>query len=135
MINWIHQEHEYGCGIACLAMVCNSTYKQVKDWFLKHNIDIEAKNGGSFFEWELYLSEHGYSNTRRFKTINGIEREEWPPKILGKINLCQVSTKSNRGHAIVLLADGTILDPYSEYNMSLSDYKSVDNILSIYKIE
>jgi hypothetical protein len=131
---WVQQQDAYGCGIAALAMICGHGYDQVKEWFLLHGRDIVANKGGTWWDWDVYLTEHGFAVARKFPMINNEPRAIWPPEPFGDIHLCEVRPCSSNLHAVVMLADGRILDPLFPLERSLSRYPCVESVAAIARI-
>jgi hypothetical protein len=160
---WVRQEHENGCVIASVAMVLGRSYRSVHDelapqiwwydyelaksdefkdndertracWkrgadFSKHGIDV-----GSVFRW---LEENGYATQLRWRYRWGHEVvAEWPPKPFAPIHICAV-TATRGSHAIVMLADGTLLDPWREPGSwcgTWEQYGKVEQVCGIWKV-
>jgi hypothetical protein len=132
----IRQCNSYDCGIACLSIITGNDYDQIIDWF--RPVDF-GKNGISHHGMDAYLVEHGYSIGRKFKYFGVFEkppREKWPCEPFAEIHLCEVKVYENApiNHFVVMLRDGTVLDPLSDETKSLKYYHKIHNIAGIYKI-
>jgi hypothetical protein len=132
--SYISQEDTYGCGLASLAMISGRGYQYVAEWFLSYGRDIVKKKGGTMFDWDMYLVEHGYSVARKFCTLNGIHRPEWPPKPFAPVHLCEVRPTENKFHVVVMDECGNVLDPWRKGIFQLLDYISVESVAGVYKI-
>jgi hypothetical protein len=55
------------------------------------------------------LQRHGFWRQRTYRAWSG--DENWPPTPFAPIHLCQVDMKSGNAHFVVMLDDGTVLDP------------------------
>ena len=131
------QEDLNGCGLACLAMVTDQTYGQVKADFTGFDND-----GITEFHLWAYLSDHDYAWQwmyeyliyKRRKTGDGTwqtqAREEWPPRLWADVHIASVRN-SNGAHFVVVLRDGTVLDP-AVGERRWDDYRPVANIGAIY---
>jgi hypothetical protein len=135
MVRWVQQEDSHGCGIAALAMLIGATYQDVK-------VDVLPafdEHGISHFECDTYLAEHGYAVARKYLTITHArqERSVWPPEPFGDVHLCQVTVRGAIGtaHFVVLLGNGTVLDPLTPEPRRLSDYAYVHNVAAVVPIE
>lgn len=133
MINWIQQQDSRGCVIAALAMITGKTYEEVRD-----DITVFIGSGLTSFEADQYLVEHGFAVARKYKHIlyNKSDREIWPPEPWMDMHLCFVwPQKTGRGcHAVVMLKDGTVLDPDTSETKRLNDYYKVDNVTGVVKV-
>lgn len=68
-IKHVYQIDQNGCGIAVLAMVLNSTYKQVKSWMIEKGFfEADSSDFGTTFQ-DLYkvLTEHKIKIERKRK--------------------------------------------------------------------
>ena len=82
--------------------------------------------------------EQGYAWARKCKVRTGFNNEPrkvWPPLPFGKLHWCQVTTKSGGAHAVIMLEDGTVLDPWTDTRTSLNhpDYTEVAFVAAITK--
>lgn len=132
-IKWIGQEDSNGCSLAALAMVLGKTYREVRsDWLHFEN------RGISFFEYDRYLAEKGYAVARIYKHSHASKNDlkQWPIEPFADIHICtvKISDDSSVHHTVVMLRDGTILDPLTPSPRALSDYVRVDNIAGIVPI-
>lgn len=59
-------------------------------------------------------------------------RKPWPPEPWALAHLCTVET--SQYHCVVMLRDGTVLDPATSDPKRLSDYKSVAQVWGLYDI-
>ena len=132
-ITRVQQEEVYGCGIACLAMVTSKTYQEVCSWFKADRF----QTGLTWWDIDGYLAEHGLAVARRWPTTQNenepLEREVWPLEPWADLHICQVRTPA-MAHFVVMLANGTCLDPATPEPKKLSDYESVDNITAVYDV-
>lgn len=158
---WRKQEHVNGCVIASLAMVLGEAYKTVHDeiapqvWWYDHsepypNTDAEreakyhkgldfAVHGMSSEEAYRWLERtKGYATQIRYKYIWGHEAvAEWPPKPFAPIHMCSVETPSGNWHEVVMLGDGTLLDPNrapGTWEENFSFYTRVAHVCGLWKV-
>lgn len=135
MIQRIQQKHSHGCGMAALAMATGKTYDEVYDWF--KNPD-HRKNGITYHEVVSFLGEHGYAVNWKWPSTQHEEqnkpREKWPAEPWADVHIVEVQNEVMY-HYVVMLKDGTVLDPNTPDKKSLSDYKRVTQMIAVYKIE
>lgn len=136
LMKHVPQQHARGCGPACLAMVTGHDYADVCAWF--KGIDF-AKDGVHPYGIDAYLVEHGYATARKglyFAYIGSPKREPWPPGPFAEAHICEVRVYESApiNHFVVMLSDGTILDPLTSEDRSLSDYHEVHHVLGVYRV-
>jgi hypothetical protein len=123
---WVRQEDERGCGPACFAMLTNRTYAGAVS-MLRGKFE---RQGISHFELDQYLAEEGYAVARRYLRVAGADRKAWPVAPFADVHLCQVRTAGG-GHFVLMLRDGTVLDPLDPTPTRLDAYVQVDNIAAV----
>jgi predicted double-glycine peptidase len=134
MIERVQQKHSHGCGMAALAMVTGKTYDEVYAWFknLKYR-----EQGLSYHDVIDYLTEHGYAVNWKWMITHNEEtnkpREIWPCEPWADMHIVQVEN-TIMYHFVVLLKDGTVLDPLTPEKKTLADYKRVTQMIAVYKI-
>lgn len=117
-------------------MIVGKSYAEVKaetgDCYL---------DGGSQFPADQYLTEHGFAIGRiyrydQFRKVDGRNqvREVWPIPPFAPVHLCMVHVVQSMGHLVVMLSDGTVLDPLNSSPRQLSNYLSVEYIAGIWKV-
>ncbi len=133
---WVQQKHKNGCGIACLAMILKTTYDEADTLF-----SIFNGEGILVAQMDELLACYGYAIARISKKtyLRGykeVPRDNWPVTPFAPIHLClvRVSKRAKIDHFIIMLKDGTILDPDNKDKKSLSDYHDVHHIAGITKI-
>src|SRR5690349_15503101 len=134
MIKWVGQEDQKGCGLACLAMVTGKTYQEVKADFLCWD-----NRGISEFDITSYLVDRGFvwqwihegcTYKREVKpdgNIGTVMRSDWPPKLWANVHIAQIDVP-NGSHFIVVLRDGTVLDPLTPEPRRFETYGRVFNM-------
>ena len=132
---WVRQEHSCGCGVAACAMIMGRTYSETLRIFdLPADHDLEA-TGLSEFVLEGVLAGQGFAWAKvyRLRQPANRARHEWPVAPWADKHLVQVSTGSG-AHYVVMLGDGSILDPVTPDPKKLSDYKQVYWIAAVGKL-
>lgn len=138
MVTRIAQRHKDGCGRAVLAMLTGQTYEEVDQV-------IPARDGNRALElWqqERFLMERGWFQRvilRREEAPGG----KWPPAPFAPLHMAMVAGRAagrvlrttdgvllethgtGSGHSVVMLRDGTVLDPNSEGGWRLTDWPTV----------
>jgi len=131
-IRWIGQEERWGCGCAAVAMITGQTYQQVKG-FVERDFEPRGMTSG---DWQLVLAELGYAcqtihRVKQYPWMNG-ERDVWPPTPWADVHLCEVVIPGGAGtHMVVMLADGSVLDPLTDQPKHLSDYEQVYQVAAV----
>jgi hypothetical protein len=138
-IQWIQQEDEMGCVLACLAMVMGRTYSQVKT-------DFVCFDGRGLCHEDAYeyLADNGFAVAKKFKGRNYVHppadkynydkewRTEWPPAPFAEVHLCLVECHEKApAHMVVMLGDGRVLDPVSPQPRTLANYHRVCNVAGV----
>lgn len=157
---WVRQEHENGCVVASVAMVLGATYKEVHDalapqvWWYDHkepyaqdDTEREARwhkgtdfsvRGMDSMDAYRWLQTKGYAMQLRYRYLWGREPvENWPPNPWAPIHMCSVLTPSDNWHEIVMLGNGTLLDPNrapGTWEEKFSFYKQVGHVCGLWKV-
>lgn len=139
MIKRIQQQDLMGCGIACAAMIRGFSYADTRDLFIRLGGDesrLTQRAGIDTCQMEELLLICGFALARkyRFNQFTNNERDAWPPEPFADLHLCQVRV-GNRGHFVVMLKDGTVLDPAATGQKQLSSYEQVDFVAAVASIE
>lgn len=99
-IRHVAQEHPHGCGIACVAMLTDRTYRDAHKLFdCEHNF---MERGITHYEVVEALARCGFATQFIFSK----RRAGWPLSPWAPGHIVQVGN-----HFIVMLAGGGILDP------------------------
>lgn len=138
---WIHvelwpQEHPMECGIACMAMVMGVSLDDSRAAFDRVYPGARAKGRGvtegiTNTEIDIVLAECGYAVSRLYCGTKDNRRDPWPPEPFADLHIAQVAM-SNGGHFVVLLRDGTVLDP--QHGVTRIDdprYGAVQNVAAV----
>lgn len=138
-VEYVAQPNNYGCAIACLAMVLGYSYKEMEAWLEKEGLTAERRAQGiSDFVYRDVIYRHGLGTVHfyRYDLLLQKDREPWPPIPFAPVHICCVEVEGGFHHAVVMLQDGTILDPYKMQRRTLThpDYKGVAHVTGIYSI-
>jgi hypothetical protein len=135
----VRQEHDYGCGIATLAMLTGQTYEAVRTWILSHwqnqIIGYESSDSwlrthgvtGPVLDW--YLATHGYVWR---KVYSGWKPVPWPPEPFAPVHAAQVIQPSGMAHFVVLTSAGRVLDPMQDEPRSLSEWEQINFVQGVW---
>lgn len=111
MISWVEQVDNGGCGLACLAMLLDTTYARI----VELAPDLCGKCGVNQTEMDHFLAEQGFSVRRlyRDRRFDGVRRTKWPPKPFAERHLVSVWQTRNDiwDHWVVMDAKGNVYDP------------------------
>lgn len=115
-------------------MITGKTYAEVKAGFSER--DWASAEGGipSSTGGLAYLAEHGFAALTKYRHYapRAVDRDVWPVEPFADVHLCTVMAE--RSHAVLLLRDGTVLDPNSPKPKRLSDYNRVDMIAGVFPV-
>ena len=121
-----------GCSIACCAMMCECSYQEAKAYFLERNPEAGIKAVAGY-DVHQFLIAYGwiytkYANKYRWN-LEG-SPDIWPCEPLEAVNLCSVQAGPNPdlGHSVILLQDGSVLDPLHPEIQRLDVYQYVNSI-------
>lgn len=145
-LTWVKQEDVMGCVPACLAMLTGKTYKEVANFLIpklgwwdgaEYRIGISnfSEHGVEMIGQGLrFLTDNGYAVQQKNSSAyaNYDQVANWPPAPWAPAHLCMVST--SQSHAVVMLADGTVLDPLSPEPRRLSDYSAVQVVIGVFRV-
>lgn len=144
-IRHVRQEHPGGCVIASLAMLGGETYAAV----LAQYPWVDGREGGCDLETVShdYFFRHGLACHTIWPSLPEINRDPagdmgerrarygrkpWPPEPWAPAHLCEVTT--SQSHAVVMLADGAVLDPLDPSPRTLAAYGHVSNVRGVWDI-
>ena len=133
-VRHVRQEDVNGCCVACLAMVTDRSYAEVRAYFIGVGKTFEGEGGGIHeYDAESYLSDHGFAFTRKYRWIgNNRPRPQWPAQSFAPVHILGV--RGGGAHAIVLLPDGTVLDPFHAEPRALADYPDVAYMIGVWRL-
>lgn len=126
----VRQKHPKGCQIAVLAMVLGVTYEEALARVIPDGGDPEGST------WlETWLADAGWAVAKKYRWINPgkKERPKWPLDPWADLHYVNVqySSASGLSHAVLMLADGTVLDPGHDEPRRLSDYFAVNSMSAL----
>lgn len=137
MTKHVLQKDAWGCSIAAIAMCVGRDYDTVKaEVEMLIEKEINENRGISHIEvWE-WLIGAGYAWQQKYKYhYKNKLRDPWPPPPWAPLHYCEVHvSQGSGGHAVVMLEDGTVLDPLTEAARRLADYHQVNLVMGLWKI-
>lgn len=141
MISYVAQPNGYGCAIACVAMIVGKTYDEMEAWFVEQGLARERMERGlTDHIWREALAVLGYSHVQRFECnafTNRCDRIPWPPEPFAPLHIAciEVATGATGSHAVVMLADGAVLDPAGRHRTSLAhpEYRRVAQVVGVWR--
>ena len=132
-MGWVKQEDVNGCVVASLAMIVGKSYAEVKAELPPKDLSTGAFTA---FTAESYLYEHGYVLLKKWKHICSLDkdREQWPVEPFAPVHYVQVvNGDQGKAHAVVLLENGDVLDPWADATpKKLTDYAQVNEIIGVW---
>ena len=127
----VRQEHSHGCLVATIAMIAGTTYAEARAAFP----DLRPDECLGAFEAEQWLRRRGFVVETRHWYFDhmGEDRkpDPWPPLPFTEVHLCSVMARCGEkicGHSVVMLADGSVLDPNEDEPRRLSYYAAVNSV-------
>jgi hypothetical protein len=133
---WVRQEEAHGCGIACIAMLAGWDYWRARAEFVAVYGETRARtlDGGggiTYPEIDAVLAERaGLAVARHWQGSRENRRKPWPVPPWAAAHLVQVVLPGG-GHFVVLLRNGTVLDPATEAHRTLASYAEVSFIAAV----
>lgn len=137
-IRYVAQPNGYGCAIACVAMIVGKTYEEMEAWLAEQGMTRERMASGLYAHIYLEaLDRHGFAYAQRYRCdpfTNRCDRPAWPPAPFAPIHLCCTNVAVG-SHAVVMLADGSVLDPWNRERTSLAhpDYLQVTQVTGVWR--
>lgn len=134
-IGVVLQKHTRGCGVAALSMLTGMDYDAVAARF-----PFDLQTQGLYYNGvESFLADAGYAIRklhRWFGWVDSPERTPWPCEPFADVHLCEVIVYEGApmNHFIVMLKDGSCLDPLASEPRRLSDYFKVNSVAGVYKV-
>jgi len=134
----ILQEDEWGCSIACIAMLTGKSYTNMRNQVQKdfQESTIGLTKGLSYLDCYPYFIDAGYAWQIKYRVHHHNKQVDiWPPMLWAPVHWCEVQvTDSSPGHSILMLQDGTIYDPLTYNKRSLEDYYKVGVVIGLHKV-
>ncbi len=138
---YVAQPNGYGCAIACVAMIVDKTYDEMEAWFVDQGLArSRLERGITDHIWREALAVLGYVHVQRFQCnafTNRCDRDPWPPEPFAPLHIAcvEVATGMTGSHAVVMLGDGSVLDPYDRSRNTLTHpgYRGVAQVVGIWR--
>jgi hypothetical protein len=136
---WVSQEDPMGCTVASVAMLAGCSYCEVREAVHPDWDGQEPLNEASLHQW---LEAQGFEiicECRYFRPSRERNPEHavgpWPPEPFAPLHWVSVTVHAHSrfGHSVVMLADGTVLDPETPAPRRLTDYFRVDQVRGVYR--
>jgi hypothetical protein len=137
LTRYVAQPNGYGCAIACVAMIVGKTYDEMEAWLLAQGLARSRMESGLYdMLWLEALARHGFAWEQRYQADpfhNECDRPMWPPDPFAPIHVCSTSVAGGH-HAVVMLGDGSVLDPFKRERTSLRhpDYLNVSQVAGVW---
>jgi hypothetical protein len=123
------------CVPACLAMVTGKTLNRVVKEIHEYWENEGRYEGVDDYIVDQYLSKNGYARVNHEYEPNKLLIKKWPIKPYAPIHIVDVWSSNPPGmHAVIMLKDGTILDPSNKRIKDVSQYQRVFAITGIWKV-
>lgn len=129
-VKWVQQQDDYGCGIACCAMISGKSYDETK----AETVNL-YQGGMDFQDLFAYLFEQGYF-LRRFDKINLVTdetRKDWPVLPADRCIACVLANRESSLSHFVVVEKGVVFDPADITIKSLDAYVRVFWVVGITK--
>lgn len=135
-IDHVQQSDSHGCLLACLSMATGLPYAAVKAWFEAGGATFTGESGGITEHTVCdFLGEHGYAWRRAYRVLSPGNRlrEQWPLSPFAPVHI--VGVQGAGRHGVVMLYEGTVLDPLDARPRTLDEYSDVAYMLGIWPIQ
>jgi len=128
------QEEPFGCAIACIAMILDKTYQEIKS-LLPHERGYGNRNGMTSHDYISFMWTQGYIGMTTYACESHTQKirqyDEWINP-LSKVNIVSTITE-NGPHALVW--DGRIIyDPNRDGTYLINHYKSIQAITGFWNL-
>lgn len=133
-VRHVRQEEPTGCAVAVLAMLLGRTYAEVVAAF-----GPPGAEGYDYTLWAKIAADEGYAVQQvwRGDWRTNAWRDPWPLAPWADVHVlaCDIG-RGNGSHLVVLLRDGTVLDPWHEHPRRLEDLRpgGVDYMAAVYRV-
>ena len=134
-MKYVKQREIYGCGIACIAMILEKPYEEIRAMF-PPSVDKWINTGISHMYWESILFQEGFISQTFYEVIGHTQekRKQWAMEPFAPIHIISVVTKSDNVHAVVMSNNKDVYDPNKEGIYKLADYNKVMSMTGVWKI-
>jgi hypothetical protein len=128
----VRQEQPFGCTAAALAMILGCSYAEAARK-LATDPSIFDTQGSGYHVMESQLVQHGFAVSRKWRVFQpgNQPRDPWPCAPFAELHWCEVIAGPRGAHAVVMLGDGTVLDPMSDEPKRLGDYSEVNFVAAV----
>lgn len=134
-VKFVYQPENSGCCVAAVAMIVGKSYFDVKQYFnVEHDLSCEGIN---HYEWQELLDQFGFAYQYRGSWSPRLNdrRAVWPIEPWADLHFVEViNTRGSGQHAVVLLRDGRVLDPWWGVLQGLHRYPKVVSMTAVYPI-
>ncbi|MGU3476920.1 hypothetical protein [Methylobacterium sp. D48H] len=127
----VRQEDRYGCAIACVAMLLDRTYADMRAAVGEPGHGFTHDSLGELLIRGGYALQHVF----RIDQVTQRPRPVWPLAPWAPIHVCTVDAGGPGSHLVVMLADGTIMDPATTTMGRLSDYRAVISMTGLNRVD
>lgn len=133
-VKYVESDNNVSCVLACLAMVTGKTIVDVREGMKQFWYNEGSEQGTNDEAFEAYLSARGYAVQQVSHDYIPEDKliTPWPPQPWAPIHVCDVWAMGP--HAVVMLHDGTVLDPNDTGMKSLSQYHRVYAVQGVWKV-
>jgi hypothetical protein len=131
-VRYVKAKLANSCVIASLAMVTGESFAQVRKGLLEFWQDEGQFQGIGDDVFDEYLAQRGYAMQYQRHEYNPrfLLRDQWPPAPFAPVHVCDVFDQGK--HAVVMLADGRVLDPSDRKRRALTEYHRVFGVCGIW---
>ena len=129
------QPERAGCVLAAVATIVGKSYREVRQCVdLTHDF---TEKGTYLNVAQALFDRFGFAYQTRYPYDPRLNtsRPEWPCEPWADAHLCEVVNLSETGqHAVVLLRDGCVLDPWWGVVQGLHRYSNVVSMTAVYRL-
>jgi hypothetical protein len=113
-------------------MVLGCTYEEAAAK-LASDPSIFDTQGNGYHVMESQLVQHGFAISRKWRVYQpgNQQRDSWPCEPFAALHWCEVIAGPRGAHAVIMLGDGTVLDPMSDEPKTLADYSEVNFVAAV----
>jgi len=134
-VRLVYQPESCGCVLAAVATIVGKSYRDVRHRVgMDHDYTKQGSHMGIAYE---LLAEFGYAIQLRYRNNQRLNapREEWPCSPWADLHIAEVRNLADTTmHAVVVLRDGRVLDPWWGVVDGLHRYPRVLNIAGVFRV-
>jgi hypothetical protein len=129
-VRWVGQVERNSCAIACLAMLLGVDYAEARSRIPTFDPAV----GTALSDVLRVLGENGWAYVEKWSDYSPAARPRprWPLPPFAPVHICAVRTPG--WHAVVMMRDGTVLDPLHPAPRRLDTYVDVLQITGLWRI-